>query len=245
MSHLRSAVGLAFLLVAPAPAWAACTLEQIERLLQSGFSHDQVTQICAGLQLPGSQAPTGAAPAPSDGSVFVSDVLTPEVGDDGVWKKYVHDGNYVLHNKGNPGAGFILLAQRGDANWRSFGTKVRFTHERVVGGLAGAALAYESGAPGGDIILFSLQVDGTVAATRNSGNDMVPLASRKDPDLAVPDWRFVELAVARHEDTAEFLVGGKSTGLSAPMQASGGGSFGIAVFGVGGFEFRGFVHAGE
>lgn len=242
------AVWFAFLLVAPAaPARAACSFEQIDGLLKSGFNQEQVTRLCASLLPPGAPpASAGAGLPPGDGSAFASDVLTPELGDDGVWRKYVNDGNYVLQNKSNPGAGFILLAQRGDARWRSFGAKVRFTHETVEGGPAGAALAYESGGAGGDIVLFSLQVDGSVAATRNSGDDMVPLGSRKDPALAVPDWRYVELAVARGEQgTVEFLVGGKGTGLTAPAPTGADGSFGIAAFGVGSFEFRDLVRAGE
>jgi hypothetical protein len=239
-------------LAAATPARAGCTLDQIDALLGSGFSHEQVTQICAGLRPPDSgatagDAPRGDAAQPRPDATatppFASDVLTPEIGDDGTWKKYLHDGDYVLQNKADPGAGFILLAQKGDGNWTSFGASVRFTHEKVdEGGVVGAALAYESGAPGGEIILYSLRVDGTVAVTRNSGSELVPIASRQDPAFAVPDWRFVALGVRRHGATTEFLVDGKSTGLEAPCAEHGGGTYGIAVFGIGSYEFRDFQH---
>jgi hypothetical protein len=230
------------------PLQAACTAEQITLLLGSGFNHEQVVQLCASMQPPGaSKAPTdaAAAPAETDGSRFTSDVLEPELGDDGTWRKYVRQGTYVLQNKSDAGSGFILLSGKPNAGWRSFGVKVRFSHEKVEQGPVGPALVYESGPPGGDVVIFTLQVDGTVTALRGGSNgSFVPLASKQRPTFVVPDYTFVELGVRKRSGTAEFLVNGEGTGLTAPLDDDSTGSFGIAVFGVGSYEFRDFVAAG-
>lgn len=219
-----------------ATAQAACSPEQIKALGDAGFDELQITRMCAALEQPGPHVDPAAA--------FGSDVLTPVIGTDGAWKKFIEGDRYVLQNKGEPTAGYILLAQDGKGGWRSFGVEARFTHERVAEGIVGAALAFESGAPGGEIELFTLQNDGTVSLVRNSGEAVETVTSRQDPALAVTDWRFVTLGVRRTDDGAAFLVNGQPTGLEAPIRADATGSYGIAVFGIGSFEFRGFAHEG-
>lgn len=230
-------------LAVSAPARAACTPELATALKASNFSAEQVVQICASLQPPEA---TGEENSPAltggtDGSRFNSDVLDPELGNDETWKKFLVDGNYTLQNKSNPGSGLIVLSTRPDGGWRSIATRVRFTHELVEQGLVGAALAYEPGGSGGDVIVFALQTDGTISATRISDGNFIPLQSRKDAAFVVADWTYVDLAVRKRDGTTEFLVNGVSTGLTAPYDSGGGGSFGIAVFGIGGFEFNSFL----
>ena len=222
--------------VATATAQAACTREQITALGQAGFDDLQITQMCSALEEPG--------PHVDPAKAFGSDVLIPEIGTDAAWKKFIEGDRYVLQNKSEPTAGYILLAQTGKGDWRSFGVEARFTHEQVAEGTVGAALAYESASPGGDIMLFLLQTDGVVTLVRNSGDALVTEASRQDAELALRDWRFVTLSVRRQDGQAQFLVDGKPTGLEAPIAADASGSYGIAVFGVGSYEFRAFTHEG-
>ena len=118
---------------------------------------------------------------------------------------------------------------------------MRFSHERVEQGLVGPALVHESGGPDGEVVIYTLQSDGTVTATRGTDSSFATIASRTDPAFAIADWTYTQLAVRKLGGTTEFLVDGKPTGLSAPHPGGDNGGFGIAVFGIGSFEFRDFV----
>ncbi len=228
-------LGLAF------PAEGACTLEAAQSLIASGFTPEQIARICSALE---PKQPAAAPAGPGDATAesrLSSGILEPDLGDDGIWKRFLSDGNYVLHNKGEVGSGFILLSSRPVAGWRTLSVMVRFTNEPVAQGLGGPALIYENGAAGGDLMIFTLQVDGSLAATRGTGRDFISVAARKDPTFAVSDWSFVELGLRRHDGEVELSVRGRPTGIAVPDSGGVGGSVGIATFGIGGFEFRDFA----
>jgi hypothetical protein len=228
-------------------ALAECRAAYRSGLSRDGIDPKEVDNLCSALEPVADAGGSNEAPknsANDDGGAFASEVLIPAVGNDGTWKKYVDEGNYLLQNKGDVGSGFILIAERSKPKWRSFGATVRFTHEPVRSGIVGAALVYENTDTDG-LTIYTFQTDGTASSARNSGGDFTLLSTRRDSSLAVADRGLVDLLVEARAGKTELLVNGKPTGVSVPCAEASLGKVGLAVFGVGSFEFRSFTQEGS
>jgi hypothetical protein len=227
---------------ATAIAETGCRPGLREALEPAGLTDAQLHHVCAvvaGIAVPPSESP--ALIGGSDGSHFDSDLLEPELGIDEPWKKFLVAGHYTLQNKSDAGSGMIVLAERPPSGWRRIAARVRFVHEPMAEGIAGAALAFEPAARGGDVVVVALQNDGTMTATRIGEGGFVPLAARSDRRFAILGDAYVELALRAGDGGSELLVDGQPTGLAVPVAAGANGSVGIAAFGIGSFEFASFV----
>ncbi|MEK0082900.1 hypothetical protein [Benzoatithermus flavus] len=235
--QLRMAVLLAGCLAPLPSAQAACTVEQIEHLLGLGFSHEQVLQLCAP-----SEPPSGQAASPADAGRFVSDLLVPEIGDDGTWKKEVHGDIYILQNKTDLGSHVFVMSKEPDPAWQSFEVEARFTHETADEGIVGVALVYGSEGQPDRRFLYNIEQDGTLKAIGIDGDNYVLIDSKQDPAFAGGDERFIRIGVAKDEQGTELVLDGTRTGLKIPYPVAAKGSVGIAAFGIGYFEFRNLTH---
>ena len=236
-----AAAGVAALLVlattGAARAASSCTVEQALELVAGGFSQEQVDKICTILAAPSAGA---LSPETSDPpSAFGSDVLTPEIGRDEAWARFVREDTYILQNKTDPASGYLQLSTGPELAWESFGVEVRFTHEAMAEGVVGPVLAF--GAGGGRTRMFSIAHDGTCQAAELGDSGIAVRDKRRDPAWEVGDHEWVEIGVARKAGGAELLVRGRPTGLTLPIDVASG-PVGLGVFGIGSYEFRRFRH---
>ena len=138
-----AAASLFLCLAAAQPADAGCTSGQIKALLDSG-AHEQVIQFCA-VQGAGPEDPSPQQQGASDqgASTFSLGVVAPELGNDGIWNKYVRGGAYVVQNKFDPDGYFLLLSKNPVARgWRSLSIDARFHHDKNEGGIVGPARSF-------------------------------------------------------------------------------------------------------
>jgi hypothetical protein len=165
---------------------SSCTVEQVLELVAGGFSQEQVDRICAILDVRPGGAEGAVGPEASDpASNFGSDVLTPEIGSDETWARFVREESYILQNKSDPASGYMLLSAGRELAWESFGVEVRFTHEALAEGLVGPALAFGVGS--GQTRLFSVAQDGKCQAADLAASGITVRDTRSDAAWAVGD----------------------------------------------------------
>jgi hypothetical protein len=239
---LAAVTGL--LLSAPVrEAAASCRPEHLAALSEAGLTPQQMEKVCTTLHSATEETSAAGSTAGSpagDAAAFSSDVLVPEIGNDGTWRKFTADGSYLLQNKSDAGSGYILLAEQSKPNWTSFGAKVLFTHEPIASGIVGAALVYEN-AGTGELTIYTLQIDGTVSSVRARDGDLTVLSTRRQPSWAVQDRTPVDLRIESDAGKTELFVNGTPTNVSVPCEPAALGKVGLAVFGIGSFEFQSFT----
>lgn len=243
--HLPLLGCVAFATLLSVDAHAQCTPEQIMKMMDEGFTKNEVLQLCA----PGVGDTTGSGaeqqrdePPPTQlqggldekGEYSLQD-LWPFMGDD-AWEKFTQDDVYVIQSEaGGRSTMSVLHTDANTFGHRHIAVDVRVRGAPSEGRVRGAGLLYAYSPEVHYALIFE---PGGSLALIESGQEGYTVRSRAGTGAIDPDG-FNRIEIVEDDNKIDMKVNGTHLG-SFGDQNMGRGAIGIYAAGQGTFYFRNF-----